>query len=468
MINVIHYEAKLLLRNRAAVIACLCFLGVGTYALYYGKSFLEKQTATINRIDTAYQNRVQRQVRNFTADTTTQEGKDKYKYAHDAFMNEWFTRPMIWKQPSPMQAMSIGQSDTQPFFYNLWVYNNIYNSKYLELRNPEKLMAGNFDLAFVIIYLLPLLIIALTFGILSEDRESGISPIAFVQGATAGGTLCTRLGFRLVVVGIMVVVLSVAGFRLNGVQEVSVMVSWVIVASLYTLFWFALTGVITALQNSSAGNALALVSIWVAVLIFIPTVVHSMRDVKDPERLRLSDASREVSRKLWAMERKRIVDTLYQVMPRWEKYASNDTNEIRSTAYAYLLQRQMNLTGRAIDRDTNGEEQKLRSWNIINPAFTAQLALNSIAKSEIDQFLAFREAAAAYQERRMENLYDIRLSKRPFTRDVFKSYPRFTPNDYETPISLWNMLQPLIILTAVLLVTGALIIRTKEVIVFNT
>ena len=468
MRNVFMYELKLLFRNRSGIIACLCFLAIGAYALYYGKSFQDRQLTTIHRLDTAYQNRVQKQIRNFTADTTTQQGKQRYQYAHDAFMNEWFTRPMVWKQPAPLQAMSIGQSDTQPFFYNLWVYMNVYNTKYLELRNPEKLMTGNFDLSFVILYLLPLLIITVSYGVLSEDRESGISPVAYTQGATTASTLYTRLGFRLLVVCTIAVALSFAGFILNGVTELAAISGWTLIVLGYTLFWFAVVAVIVSLQKTSAINALALVSMWVAVLIFIPTVVNSLRDAQDPERLTLSDASREVSSKFWGMEKKRVVDTLYQVRPQWGTYASRDTNEIRSTAYAYLTALHMNGLGRDIDAGIRQEEEYLRHWNIINPAFTAQLALNTLAQSEIDQFIAFRQAASDYQQRRMEALFDVRLSGRPFTVDVYEAYPQFKPTDYETKQSIRSLLLPLFILTVALFVISLIVLRKKEVIVFNT
>ena len=42
-----------------------------------------------------------------------------------------------------------------------------------EVESPLNLMVGRFDLTFVVIYLLPLLVLALSFNVLSEEREQG-------------------------------------------------------------------------------------------------------------------------------------------------------------------------------------------------------------------------------------------------------------------------------------------------------
>lgn len=174
--HIFQYEWLLLRRDKFRMATLLFMLLVGFYALYYGHSFQQKQMATVYSLDTAYKNRVQKQIENYAADTSTKEGKSAYENAHDPFMNEWYTHPVIFKKPSALQALSIGQSDNQPFYNEIWLYNdNIYTSKQLELRNPDKLLAGNFDLAFVLIYLVPLLIIAFSYSVFSQDKESGVN-----------------------------------------------------------------------------------------------------------------------------------------------------------------------------------------------------------------------------------------------------------------------------------------------------
>jgi ABC-2 type transport system permease protein len=42
-----------------------------------------------------------------------------------------------------------------------------------DIENPSHLLSGHFDLAFVIVYLFPLLIFALSYNLLSAEREIG-------------------------------------------------------------------------------------------------------------------------------------------------------------------------------------------------------------------------------------------------------------------------------------------------------
>ncbi|MEJ7658781.1 MAG: hypothetical protein WKG07_03710 [Hymenobacter sp.] len=63
-----------------------------------------------------------------------------------------------------------------------------------------KLLVGNFDLAFVLVYLLPLFVIALGYGLLAGEQESGVLPLLRVQAASVRRLLLGKLlfGFLLV------------------------------------------------------------------------------------------------------------------------------------------------------------------------------------------------------------------------------------------------------------------------------
>ena len=46
-------------------------------------------------------------------------------------------------------------------------------TKYLELENPVSLMTGSLDIAFVVIFLLPIFILAMSYDLLSSEKERG-------------------------------------------------------------------------------------------------------------------------------------------------------------------------------------------------------------------------------------------------------------------------------------------------------
>ena len=77
-------------------------------------------------------------------------------------------------------------------------------------------MVGRFDLAFVVVYLLPLLVLALSFNVLSEEREQGTLALTLSQPVSARGVVAAKLAFRALLVVGMVLAVSLAGILVAG------------------------------------------------------------------------------------------------------------------------------------------------------------------------------------------------------------------------------------------------------------
>ncbi len=404
--------------------AWLMMFFIGVYSIYYGQVFQHKQLATIHQIDTAYQARIQLQLKNFVLDTTVNENKSRYKNSHDPFMNEWFTRPMVWKKPKPLQALAIGQSDNQSFFYNIWIYNNVYNNKLIEVRNPSKLQAGNFDLAFVFIYLMPLLLIAYCYNVLSAEKENGLYKLLSVQYNSPRRIIFYKIIFRGWLVGFLILLLSFIGlFVVRASFEDSLL--WTAVSLMYLFFWLAVINIIIAFSWNSSLNALLLISSWVLFLLVIPSLVAKYQDSDDSVRLQLADADREYGSALWSMENNKIIDTLFLVKPEWRIHSVKDSAEAKNVAYAYLDMLNMNRVGSNMDVYSLEKQEKLEMLNCINPTFSTQLLFNRLAGSEVHDFIRFRKASSDYQLLRSEIIHSFRLSDKPYTSSDYSAYPPF-------------------------------------------
>lgn len=457
MKNILSFEWKLFIRSKTEVLVWLFMLASGLYAVFYGASFQQRQQEVVSRIDSSYTARIQKQLDGFTADTTTQDGKTAYLYSTNPFLNENRVGTTVWKTPEPLQALSIGQSDNQPFYYNLGAYRNVYLSGHGELRNPDKLLAGNFDLAFVFLYLFPLLIIVYTYSAVSKDKEAGIAPLLLAQGVSFRRFLSGRLLFRFLMVFVLVILLSLTGYGINRVPF-DTFLPWLLIVIMYLLFWFAVVYLVLSFRKSSAVSALILVSIWVLFLFFIPSALNNRYDPEDPENVHLSDLGREYSRGLWEMDKARLIDTLFRVKPEWARYPVKDSNVVRSVAYSYLNMLKLNEEGWNIDRTIMTDQKKHRKLDIINPAFSVQRALNNLAGTETDFYASFRKDASDYQAERLEVIHDYRLSGRKFTKEDFLGLPEFRVEKDRRGL---NALLPVLVLTAVVGILG--VIRWKRV-----
>ncbi len=84
------------------------------------------------------------------------------------------------KPPLPLGVLALGQSDLYPSHIRI-DFNSIFPDAAYDPGNPHELKLGAFDLTFVLIYLAPLALIALTATRLTGEQDSGILRLIAAQ-----------------------------------------------------------------------------------------------------------------------------------------------------------------------------------------------------------------------------------------------------------------------------------------------
>src|SRR5665213_3551672 len=125
------------------------------------------------------------------------------------------------KPPGVATAIAIGQSDLLSSYVKVQWRPMFRQSNAGEIQNPETLATGVFDLSFVLIYLYPLLIIALSFNVLSSERESGTEVLLLSQPVTVSKFVFGKVALRgSIVIGLAVIV-STCGVLLANPEILS-------------------------------------------------------------------------------------------------------------------------------------------------------------------------------------------------------------------------------------------------------
>ena len=146
--------------------------------------------------------------------------------------------------------------------------------------NPLNLLAGRFDLAFVFVFLFPLLILALSYNILSAEKEGGTLQLTMANSAVGlRRYVVGKVLARLSVILVFAVGFSLLGFVLSGVNfadenAIFRLLLWIAAVALYALFWFALAVLVNSFNFSSATNAVVLAGIWVLLVVVVPSLLH--------------------------------------------------------------------------------------------------------------------------------------------------------------------------------------------------
>jgi ABC-2 type transport system permease protein len=202
--------------------------------------------------------------------------------------------------PRALAGVAIGEAELRPTRAAISATTRAHEMfRFQEVDNPILLGWGRFDLAFLVIFLLPLLVAGFSCTVLSTDRASGTLRLVLSQPVGAGGLASTRVLLR----GGLLTLLVAAGATLGwavlgtdasapGIAELA-MLAGVIVA--YGAFWCALALWMVSRNRSSEHNALSMVLIWTLLVLVLPalTTLLAREWSPVPSRLEYITAARE-------------------------------------------------------------------------------------------------------------------------------------------------------------------------------
>ena len=203
--------------------------------------------------------------------TPTRDPRNPYGFAHFQMQHS------IVLPATPLAALTVGQSDLLPqtLLLNPGPPPSLLGSA--EPENPYRLLIGPFDAAFVVVSLAPLLVIALTFGLVAGERERGTLPLLLAQPLTLRTFVAGRLLPRVLLALALLAALA-TGFLLFSRSPSSAAAArlalWLAVALAYGAFWFALSLAVATRRGSSARHALVLASLWLALVVLVPAGIN--------------------------------------------------------------------------------------------------------------------------------------------------------------------------------------------------
>jgi ABC-2 type transport system permease protein len=268
----LRHDLRLLLRGRILWPVLLALLLGCVYAIAGGIDWYVERDAAAQAFATEAGGRAAA-----FRDTlvTLEENAAEAGHATAAGLPTRASRAAVWL-PSPLAALSPGQSALYPFTAQVGFFGreDALFSNY-QLDNPLALQAGTFDMGFVLLFLLPLALIALSFDVLAGDRESGNLRLLLAHPVSVAQLVWTRLLLRSALVVIPVLLLAVVGGLVAG-ASLGGLLAWVGIALAYMLFWVALVAWLVTLFKTVPTAVLALVTAWVALLLVLPSVVHAV------------------------------------------------------------------------------------------------------------------------------------------------------------------------------------------------
>jgi ABC-2 type transport system permease protein len=310
--------------------------------------------------------------------------------------------------PEPLAVLSIGQSDLRPSYVQVSLQPIQTVLSRDEIENPQTLLVGRFDFAFVLVYLFPLVIIALSYQLLSAERENGTLSLLLSQPIALGtlltGKVLARLLLLLSVVGGMVAIASlVGGIDLAGAETSARLLLAGVVIIAYGLFWFALAVVINLLRSGSAANALALLAAWLALVIVVPATVNvvAARLYPAPSRMELVQAIRRGSDAAEAKAAQLLAEYFRDHPDMVPGGANPNMSEFYSRTIAVQTEAEASAAP-IIERFATqmaAQRRLVDRFQYLSPAVLTRTALNDLAGSGDARYQDFVRQIEAYHAR---------------------------------------------------------------------
>jgi ABC-2 type transport system permease protein len=303
---------------------------------------------------------------------------------------------------TPLAAITIGQSDLLPSALPLAPARGPSLAGGSEPENPHRLLIGRFDAAFAIVFLLPLLIIALTYALLAGERERGTLALLLAQPLTLQALFTAKLLPRILLASGLLLSLVVLFGAIVPTSAWPRLALWLAVALAYAAFWFALSAAVAVRRGGAATHAVTLAAAWLALTLLVPAgvnlAVKTMAPV--PSRVELILALRKATDEATA-ERSKLLGAFYEDHP--ELAPPGDATGGADFATLQLV------TNQKVERDLtpalarftdqlDRQQSLVERLQYLSPALLAQSALADAAGTGSARHAWFFKQAIAHHE----------------------------------------------------------------------
>lgn len=452
----LHYEWKKFIRNRFQVWMLVLLAAFGCYAIYYGYSEIQAQRDILEAVQALEKAEFDGYRASFEQDPNTIE----LEQAHDIASRPEFA----WYRhgyhallaPHDYAALAIGQRDLYRYYYRLTGMSLHYQLFENELANPVNLLAGNFDLSFVLTYLFPLLIIAFTFGIYATDKEQGTLPLLLIQSVSIRRIITTRFIFYFLIIVALAWLLSVIGLCTTGhpfqAQNLGVALAWLLFTLLYCAFWFGLMYFIISFRQRSAISAMTGAGAWLFFLIVIPATLNVWVATQHP----LSSATLADLTRRTGLENEDDEEEALEVINEFLAYkpelATPDSvlrQHLLSKAYAAFTSLKDIHSQEEVAAYQNTVQQR-NEWTYrfhwVCPAVNMQDMLAHLGETDLTTFLHFQQALATFHGNITEFYFHRLFRNQAIERADYDRLPAFEnpPVPHRWTAITWGLIKLLI------------------------
>jgi ABC-2 type transport system permease protein len=389
------YELKLLIRNKWLPILSLLLLISFVFATYNGNYRTKKRIEQIASIEAKVMESDANMLKLLDSVEKGMEVKTNPRRIPNTPMAIGYQHPRtVTMPPNGMSAIAIGQSDIFSDIIMPVTVDDDFSIDFTEMTSSVQLLFGSFDLTFVIIYLLPLLIIAFSYNILSAEKERGALRLLASQPISIYKWIFQKMILRFGWLSVIMIIALIISFLISGIDLFQIQFIWLIgLILVYMLFWFSLSFLINLVGSSSAKNAAYLIGLWVFFVLLVPSAINQIANsfYPTPSRNKMVNTMRtlkvDVSKK-----QDKVLDHYLRDHP---ELAAKEGEGNYSFWHKYMAS--MDLVAKEIDplfslydEQLKGQQAYVNKWIWLSPSLIINKAMNRISGNSTVDYQNFK------------------------------------------------------------------------------
>ncbi len=439
---IISHEARQLFRSGAFRALLLLMAGAVAFAAWSGQRSIDRQAEGANAaaaFEDGRRARMREGTEQYQARVLAEGGEYQFASASHSpgagppqgtnpGVVGSTTAKYLTLPPTGLASFSIGQSDIQLSYVPVSMNPAMNITRDNELENPVNLMTGSFDIAFVVIFLLPIFILAISYDLLSSEKERGTLAMILAHPISLRELLASKIVARAGVLLAGILALGLAALLAVGasLDQTDTWVRfglWMAATLLYALFWFALSVLVNVYGRNSAANGIALAGAWLALVVVAPTLVSLLATTlyPAPSRMELTTAARQAQTEAESAYMERLSEYYYDHL---ELVPEGDGSAMDFLTVAMANRNAVDKAVRPLHDEfqaqLNRQESLVQRFQFISPAIMMQLALNEISGTSADRYEHFLNQA-----------YDFRAEWSEFFTVRFLQRSPLRPADYD-------------------------------------
>lgn len=305
--------------------------------------------------------------------------------------------------PAPLGALAVGQSDVYPGYLKVTARNLDAVVTGDQIEHPLAVASGHFDTAFVVLFLYPLLILAVSFDLTATERDRGTLRMVLAQPVRLRDVVIGKMLARALLLALPVVVIPViVALATGGRIAPAAVIVWTLTVLGYGSIWHGIALLINARGWNAAANALVLAGIWLIFAIVGPASINLLIAIRYPMPSRVEAAVQaRAATQDAAVQGSRQLGQFLQDHP-----TSANVGQEGMRQFAMLqAARDQQVADRlqAVEAAFEAQlqrQRRLASWlSVLSPTMVAQGVLLEAAGTSATRFEHFRAEARAFQRR---------------------------------------------------------------------